>query len=57
VVDIETEGIIFCSQTGLPVKGGGHQPNHKIFNPKFAIPIRRTGIKREQRLREPVVND
>jgi hypothetical protein len=24
----------------LPVEGGGHQPTHKTFNPKFVLPIR-----------------
>jgi hypothetical protein len=32
---------------GLSVEEGFHQPTHKTFNPKFALPIRCTEIKRE----------
>jgi hypothetical protein len=38
-----------CSQAGLSVKGGGHQPNHRNFNPKFVLPTRYAGIRMEQR--------
>jgi len=33
--DVELEEATFCSQTGLPVEGGGHQSTHKAFNAKF----------------------
>lgn len=32
-------------------KEGGHQPTHKTCNPKFVLPTRWAGIKKEQRLR------
>lgn len=49
--DIETEVAASCSLVGLLVERGGHQPIHKIFNPKLVLPTRYTGIKMEQRLK------
>lgn len=45
VGDIETEVATF-SQEGLPVEGGGCQPTHKTFNPKFVLPARYAGMRR-----------
>ena len=42
--DMETE-VSSCSQVELPVEGGGHQPTHKGFHPKFVLPTRCTGDK------------
>ena len=33
--NMETDVATSCTQVGLPVEGGGHQPTHKTFNPKF----------------------
>jgi hypothetical protein len=42
---METEVVTSCSQAGLSVDGGGYQPTHKIFDPKFILPLRYAGIK------------
>lgn len=38
--DMEPEVITSCSQVGLLVERGGHQPTHKTFDPKFVLPTR-----------------
>jgi hypothetical protein len=55
--DKETDVDSFCSQAGLPVAGGEHQPIHKTFNLKLVLPTCHTGIKMKQRLREQPTND
>ena len=42
VRDTEIEVAISCSQVGYLVEGGGHQPNCKMFHPKFVLPTRFT---------------
>jgi len=42
--DMETEVAMSCSQAKLPVERGRHEPTHKNFNPKFALPTRCTEI-------------
>jgi hypothetical protein len=55
--DMETEVVTSCSKAGLSVEGGGYQPSHKTFNPKFVITTRSAGIKMEERLKEWPTND
>ena len=50
--NMESEVATSCSQAGLPVEGGGYQPTHKTYNPKFALPAKCARIEMEQRLRE-----
>lgn len=49
--DIETEVATTCIQERPPEDGRGHQYSNKIFNPKFILPTRCSGIKMEKRLR------
>jgi hypothetical protein len=55
--DVETEVSTSCILVGLPVEGGGHQPIHKTFDPKFILPTSCSGIKIERRLKEWPTND
>jgi hypothetical protein len=50
--DMELEVATSCSQAGPQVKGLGHQPTHKTFNPKIFLSTRNEGTKMEQRLSE-----
>ena len=52
-----TEVVTSCSQVGLSVDGGRHQPTHKPFDPKSVLTTRCAGIKMEQRLRGWPTND
>ena len=38
-----------CSQARLLVEGGGHQPTHQTFYPKFPLPTRYAGMNMKQR--------
>jgi hypothetical protein len=54
---MEAELATSCNQEQLPVEQGKHQPTHKIFDLKFALPTRYTGIMIEQSLTECVINE
>jgi hypothetical protein len=50
--DMEPEVATSCSKVGFPVEGLGHQPIHILLSLNFILPIRSSGLKKEQRLGE-----
>lgn len=57
VVNTETELATSFRQVGLSLTGGKHQLTYQNFNPKYMLPTKCTGIKKDQRLKcHPVTN-
>jgi hypothetical protein len=55
---MKSEMATSCTQGGLSVERGSHQPTNKTFNSMFVLKkIRSTGIKMEERLREQLTNE
>jgi hypothetical protein len=49
---MKTEMATSHNQVELSMEERGHQHTHRIFKPKFSLPVKREGMKIKKRLKE-----